>query len=56
MDDINEPDDLLGMLPTEIVAAFAAERKARQEAEQDRDEYLRRWRIAEQKLVALREE
>ena len=26
------------------------------EAEQDRDEYLRRWRLAEQKLAALNEE
>ena len=33
-DRINEPDDLRGMLPTEIVAAFQRERAARQAAEQ----------------------
>ena len=34
MSDINEPDDLLGMLPTEILAVLAAERAARLAAEQ----------------------
>lgn len=43
MSEINDVGDLRGMLDTEILAAFQAERQARQAAEQQRDAFHACW-------------